>query len=391
MSRKAKLPRGIRRRGNSLLACFKLADGTIERRSVGENLPVQAAVEQRTLWVKQVRDGSYQKKQPLVSAPTRTFYTVADLWAIYLVDYKNRSNKDSSRLAIAWNHLKDKFSAIRVDDVTTAMVNEYISSRRVAGMGNGTINREVALLRAMFNLGTKQTPLMVDRVPAFPKRLVEPPARKGFVTDKEYAVLAANAKDVWLRAFIAAAYSFGFRKGELLKLRVRQVDLLERLIVLEEGTTKNNAARKVYMTEEVFQLMCECVRGKKPDGFVFTRENGERVVDPREEWYSLCVSSGLGKYESAKRRNGKEYQRYVGLNPHDFRRSAIRNMTRRGVNDTTAMKISGHKTRSVFMRYNIVDERDLAEAARKIEAGRQVDFNGSKSDTKVTHERVAHS
>jgi integrase len=188
-----------------------------------------------------------------------------------------------------------------------------------------------------------------------------------------------------------AAYSFGFRKGELLNLRVRQVDLMERLIQLEEGTTKNNEARKVFMTEEVFQLMRECVRDKKPEGFVFTRESGERVVDPRDEWYSLCVSSGLGKYELAKRRNGKEYQRHSGLNLHDFRRSAIRNMTRRGVNDTTAMKISGHKTRSVFMRYNIVDERDLAEAARKIEAGRQVDFKRSKSDTKVTHERVAHS
>ena len=390
--RKIKLPRGIRQRGNSFVACFKLADGTIERRSVGKTDTLQEAKEQRAIWTAQVRAGTYQKRQPLpMPAPAKTCYTVNDLWGIYLVDYKNRSDKDCSRLVIAWNHLEGRFATAPVESVTTANINEYIADRRKMGMSNGTINREIALLRAMFALGTKQTPLMVDRIPAFPKRLIEPPARKGFVTDKECAVLAANAKQLWLRALIAAAYSFGFRKGELLNLRVRQVDLLERMIVLEEGTTKNREARKVFMTEDVYQLMRECLRGKKPDGFVFTRENSARVVDPRDEWYSLCVSSGLGKFESAKRKNGQEYQRYIGLNLHDFRRSAIRNMTRRGVNDTTAMKISGHKTRSVFMRYNIVDDRDLADAARKIEAGRQADFNGSQSDTKVTHERIAHS
>jgi integrase len=214
--------------------------------------------------------------------------------------------------------------------------------------------------------------------------------RKGFVTDAEYATLAKNAKYLWLRCLIAASYSFGFRKGEMLNLHVRQVDLLDRWIELEEGTTKNDEARKVHMTNEVFELLRACVAGKKPDDFVFTREDGGRVVDPRDEWYSLCVSSDLGKFEKAKRKNGKEYDRYVGLNLHDFRRSAIRNMTRRGVNDTTAMKISGHKTRSVFMRYNIVDERDLAEAARLIEAGRQ-SVAAAKTDTKSDTSTYAHS
>jgi integrase len=124
------------------------------------------------------------------------------------------------------------------------------------------------------------------------------------------------------------------------------------------------------MTGEVFQPMLEFARDKKPDDYVFTRASGQPIVDPRREWYSLCVASGLGNFIPAKRKNGQDYLQYVGLNLHDFRRSAIRNMTRRGVNDTTAMKISGHKTASVFRRYNIVDERDLVEVTRLIEAGR---------------------
>jgi integrase len=156
-----------------------------------------------------------------------------------------------------------------------------------------------------------------------------------------------------------------------LNLHARQVDLLDRWLELEEGSTKNGDARKVKMSTEVYELMRACVTGKNPDDFAFSRSDGSRVVDPRDEWYSLCVASGLGRWEPAKRNNGKDYMRYVGLNLHDFRRSAIRNMTRRGISETVAMKISGHKTASVFRRYNITDEHDLAEATKKIEAGRQ--------------------
>ncbi len=135
-------------------------------------------------------------------------------------------------------------------------------------------------------------------------------------------------------------------------------------------------------------LMLELVRGKGDQDYVFTREDGTRVVDPRQDWYDLCVAAKLGSYVSAKRQNGQTYNKYVGLNPHDFRRSALRNMTRRGVTEKVAMTISGHSTRSVFDRYNIVDETDLAEATRKIEARNQPSISADESHTKLTHDNV---
>src|SRR5258708_40058766 len=114
----------------------------------------------------------------------------------------------------------------------------------------------------------------------------------------------------------------------------------------------------------VWPLMLELVRGEGDQDSVFTREDGARVVDPRQDWYDLCVAAKLGSYVSAKRQNGQTYNKYGGLNPHDFRRSALRNMTRRGGTEKVPMTISRHSTRSVFGRYHIVDHTELAEATR---------------------------
>src|SRR5262249_15291208 len=80
----------------------------------------------------------------------------------------------------------------------------------------------------------------------------------------------------------------------------------------------------------------------------------------------LCEQSGLGKWE--KDEKGKE--RWRGLIFHDLRRSAVRNLIRSGGSERVAMNISGHKSRSVFDRYNIVSDADLREATAKIEKGR---------------------
>jgi integrase len=223
---------------------------------------------------------------------------------------------------------------------------------REQGLSNATINRDLAALRRAFNLAFRAG--KIQKVPFFP-HLKEASARSGFVEEPLYNKLASQARELWLRALLATAYTFGFRKGELLNLRVRQVDFLNRPIRLNAGETKSGKGRTVRMTQDTCILLQASVSGQGPDDYAFTRASGKPVVGFRKRWEKLTADTGC-----------------PDLLFHDLRRSAVRNMVSHGVSETVAMKISGHKTREVFERYNVTSEKDLADAALKIEAGKTV-------------------
>jgi len=171
----------------------------------------------------------------------------------------------------------------------------------------------------------------------------------GFIERPQYDALAANCSDLFMRAMLCLAYTFGFRKSELLTLRVSDVDLLPGTLRLRGSM--NGEPRKVALTDDAKNLLTACVTGKGPDDAVFTRGKGTKAVaDFRGTWDKITLAAGV-----------------PGLLFHDLRRSAVRNMVRAGVPEVVCMKVSGRKTRNVFDRYNITSERDLAEAARRIE------------------------
>lgn len=85
--------------------------------------------------------------------------------------------------------------------------------------------------------------------------LKEDNVRRGFVEDGEFSRLTAEAGELWLRAFLELGFTYGWRRGELLGLRVRQVSFTAGTIRLEAGTTKNREGREVAMTAKVEELL----------------------------------------------------------------------------------------------------------------------------------------
>jgi integrase len=267
------------------------------------------------------------------------------------------------------------------DALRSAAIQGYQDKRRAEGAANGTINRELAVLSCAFTLGYENTPRLVPEKLHF-KRMKEPDGRKGFIEEKQYRTLAANCKEPFMRALLALGYTYGFRKAELLSMKVRNVDLLGGTVGID--TSKNGDARKVSLTAEARKLLAACIAGKSLDESLFTRteRSGKRVpvADFRGTWAKMCCKAGLGRmvckvcdgqFPYGKRCEncpGRPRLKYKGLIFHDQRRSAVRNMVRAGIPETVCMKISGHKTRDVFDRYDISSERDLVDAAKKLES-----------------------
>ena len=217
--------------------------------------------------------------------------------------------------------------------------------------------------------------------------LPENNVKKGFVEDSDFSRLATEAHELWLRTFLELGYTYGWRRGELLALKVRQLNFMTRTIRLDPGTTKNREGREVAMTANVETLLRQTVAGKNPDDFVLTYASGKPIRDFRRAWWALCVRAGLGEFcRRACNRpvpKGKKCKacgavrpKYSGLIPHDFRRSAAKALRAAGVPESVIMSAGGWKTPAMFRRYGIVSSADQRAAMELLERARAKNSRG---------------
>jgi len=231
---------------------------------------------------------------------------------------------------------------------------EFVRQRQAEGAGNAVINRSLACLRRMLKLACEER--KIQSMPVI-RLLKEPPARRGFLELPKFEELLAQFPPN-LKPYITFLYFCGGRSGEAELIEWSQVDLERKLIRIEDDQTKDKEAREIPLPQRLV-LMLERIEPKQ--GRVFDTTN------VRKEWTKACAAVGLGRIIAVE---GRPYDpRYKGLTLHDFRRSAIRNLvTLAGVREKVAMEITGHKTRSVFDRYHIVDTQDMSNAMQQWEA-----------------------
>jgi len=149
----------------------------------------------------------------------------------------------------------------------------------------------------------------------------------------------------------------GGYESEISGLQWRQVDFEAGRVSLDVGTTKNDEARTFPLTHELRELLenqkKHTLKLQHEEGKVLPwvfHKKGKPIVDYRKAWATACKKAGV-----------------PGRIPHDFRRTAVRSLVRAGIPERVAMQMTGHKTRAVFERYNIVSEGDLDMAAQKLD------------------------
>jgi integrase len=272
--------------------------------------------------------------------------------------YRTTGSRDLVEVEGRLAHLDHFFAGRRIAGIGQAEVTAYVLQRQIKAATNGTINRELGVLIRMFKLAYEDGKLL--RPPVI-RKLRESGPRQGFFERDQYGRIRRYLP-ADLQVAITIAYTFGWRmQSEVLTLERRQLDLKPGTLRLEPGTTKNGEGRLVYLTPELKSLIAAQVDRvaalERQTGtiipFLFPhlrgQFRGQRRCDFRKTWATACKKAGV-----------------VGMLRHDFRRTAVRNMVNAGVSERVAMKVTGHKTRSVFDRYHIVSPADLQDATRKL-------------------------
>jgi integrase len=351
-----------------------------ERAVTESGRPVQTETEARIFLKRKLNEAGCG----LFVAPQTRNLRVSELWEPVENDYRE-NGKYLPGAESRWRlHLEPFFGGRKLEQVGHYLIVEYRKKRAREGAKPATINREVVLLHRMFVLAKRAG--KVRELPAFPERLSENNARKGFVEHADFKSILAGTTELWLRALLVTLYHAGDRLGELIPtqrhpergLRVNQVDFANGVIRLDSGETKNGEGRVLPITLDMKALLTACLFGKKPSDYVFTLpvKAGSPIGPPvhqydlRTAWNQLTRKLGLGSLIEYLVREGEAVRTVKKWKPslliHDFRRSATRNLVNAGVPIPVAMKITGHKTDSVFRRYAIVSEANIVEAGRKI-------------------------
>jgi integrase len=250
-------------------------------------------------------------------------------------------------------HLDDFFAGMSVIEIDSDVIRRFIKRKREQGLADPTIRRILTNLRTMFNQAKKEGTIRHQDVPFFPMPADSKP-RKGFLAPDQFAKLLGHVP-ARLQPIVKFCYITGCRVGAAQKITWSMVapDCSE--IELAGEITKSGEPLTLPLVGELAEV---AVILKK-----LFRDESKPVFDCRDLrycWYEACHAAKFGVYDSKKRV-------YRGLTLHDMRRSAARNLIRAGASETVAMSITGHKTSSIFKRYNITDTNDRKDALIKVE------------------------
>jgi integrase/transposase-like protein len=291
-------------------------------------------------------------KAPLLDRHDTEKDQFSDAAGEYMAYYQqNHKPSSTDRWRSALLHLCAAFGSKRLDEISPFLMESYKAERKDAGAADATVNRELACLRNLYNMGMKwgwvrDNPVAAGKVSKFR----ENNGRDRFVTLEEQAALLEHC-DQRLSAFVIRALDTGFRAGELQSLRWQDVDFQRHSVSVASGYTKNGDPRTNPMRKGLERALREWKIASNGNGagLVFGpyryREPFERARD----------KAGLGKEVVF----------------HTLRHTYISRLVSAGVDIRTVQELAGHKTIGMTMRY-----RETAQAAKNLKPNSLIDEEG---------------
>jgi integrase len=300
----------------------------------------------------QSREGAIADGRPVLNKAGRLRFDEAVTYVENDYTIKQRRSLGNVKTRITL-HLAPVFSGRRMVTIEDADIRTYITTRLDEGAKPASINRELAIVKRAFKLAKLPRP----EIPKLEERNV----RTGFFEREQYEAVIKRLPEPW-RPVMTFAFLTGWRvRAEVLPLRWAHVDEHAEIVRLDPGTTKNDEGRTFpYGVHPELEAVLKAQARVRDDfraqgiicPWVFPDEAGGRLsAFYSDVWREACRLAGC-----------------PGKIPHDFRRTAVRNLVRAGVPEKTAMQLTGHKTRSVFDRYDIVNEADLKAAVARLAA-----------------------
>lgn len=283
--------------------------------------------------------------------------TFREMMKKYMDEHSKPKKASSERDRSSLTHLLPFFGDYTLSEVTPKLVNEYKTARRNEGASPCTINRESALMKHAFNLAIKEWEWVKDNPVTKVSMEKEPSSRDRWLSYEEEERLLSVCPQ-WLKELIVFSIETGCRRGEMLSLQWRNVDLFKKVVTI--FGSKTGEKRTIPLTQRAFEVLKEGerlrmkVRSMTTD-LVFTHPIGQKVN----------IHTLRSAFEDALKKAKVE-----GFRWHDLRHSYASRLAQAGTDPYSIQRLMGHRTFSTTQRYAHHCVESLRRAVESLDASR---------------------
>lgn len=259
------------------------------------------------------------------------------------LDLYSKQNKRSWKSdETSLDHLKEFFKDQSLQDIGPEQVERYKALRK-AEVSPGTVNRELACLKTLFNKAVEWAKAETNPA-AKVKKFRENNARERILSSEEVRRLIECAAPA-IRPVLIVALNTGMRRNEILSLRWTNIDFVKGYIFNEDS--KSGKSRKIPMNAAVLEALHDLP--KKYEYVFFNEETKSHVKDIKTGFKAACRRAEI-----------------KGLRLHDLRHTAASKMIEAGADLVTVSKILGHSSIQMTMRYAHPTPENMKRAVEKL-------------------------